>query len=39
MGLFPSWRYKYWKEDDESILLLDTEEEIFEFLRPINRGS
>jgi hypothetical protein len=39
MGLFPSWRYKYWKEDDESILLLDTEQEIFEFLRPINRGS
>ena len=37
-GLMGEWRFKYWNETDESILLLDSEEEMYELLRPINRG-
>ena len=38
-GLMGGFRYKFWNLNDENTLLLDTEQEIFELLRPINRGQ
>lgn len=39
MGLTGGWKYKFWNEDDDNCLLLDTEKEMMDLIRPINRGA
>jgi hypothetical protein len=39
MGLLDGWRFRYWNESDENILLLDSEKDMIDLIRPINRGG
>ena len=39
IGLMGDWKYKFWNENDHNTLLLDDEQEMYELLRPINRGK
>ena len=39
MNLLEGWRFRYWNENDENILLIDSDEEMLSLIRAINRSK
>lgn len=38
VGLWGEWKFKFWNENDDNVLLLDTEQEVMNILRQLSRS-